>query len=156
MRVLPAVEDFCRLVLLRHPEVAPSHKDLVLGAGEAPLSRRGQERAVRWTKDLTGVAIDAIYCADVSQCSAAASVLARACQQDAQPDARLRDQNMGTWQGRTWNEVATEQPDAVREFFVQFGDFADPTARASVPRSNACSLGGRRSRRARSVRPSPS
>ncbi len=126
LRVLAAVEDFCRLVLLRHPELAPSHKDLVVGGGAAPLSRRGLARATRWASDLTGLGFAAVHSADVSQCSDAAKVLAQAHQVEVRADARLRDQHMGRWQGRTWNEVASEQPDAVRDFFTQFGDFAAP------------------------------
>lgn len=126
MGVLAAVDDFCRLVLLRHPELARSHQELVVGGGEAPLSRRGLERAARWAKDLGQIDLDAVYCADVPQCRDAATVLARAHELEPRADARLRDQHMGQWQGRPWKEVASEQPDAVREFFVQFGDFAAP------------------------------
>jgi probable phosphoglycerate mutase len=124
--VLADVTDFCRLVLLRHPELAPSHKDLVVGGSEAPLSRRGWERASHWASALKALAFDAVYCADVAQCRDAATVLAHAHELTARDDARLRDQDMGQWQGRTWNAVAAEQPDAVRDFFAQFGDFAAP------------------------------
>lgn len=124
--MLSAVEDFSRLVLLRHPDLAPSHGDIVVGDSAAPLSRRGLERAAHWSRDLGSLELDAVFAADVSQCADAASVLAHARGLQVRTDARLRDQNMGRWQGRGWSEVAASEPDAVREFFAQFGDFAAP------------------------------
>jgi len=124
--VLAPVEDFCRLVLLRHPELHPDHQDVVVGSGAAPLSRRGLERAVRWARDLSVLRFDAVFCADVPQCADPAKVLAHAHELTERPDARLRDQNMGRWQGRRWNEVAAAEPDAVREFFTHFGEHVPP------------------------------
>jgi broad specificity phosphatase PhoE len=124
--VLPAVEDFCRIVLLRHPELAPSHANVVVGAGEAPLSRRGRQRAVGWVDELARLELDAVFCADVSQCVEAATVLAKAHDLEPRPESRLRDQQMGQWQGRRWDEVAVGEPDAVRDFFGQFGERAAP------------------------------
>ncbi len=124
--MLAEVEDFSRLILLRHPDLAPEHADVVVGGGEATVSRRGRERAVRWIEQLRHVEIDAVFCADVAQCREPATVLAEANALKVRPDPRLRDQGMGAWQGRKWAEVAREQPDAVRDFFGQFGDVAAP------------------------------
>jgi broad specificity phosphatase PhoE len=98
----------------------------VVGSGEAPLSRRGRERAAAWASELAGIEVDAVFAADVVQCSEAALVLARAKGLEPRTDARLRDQDMGRWQGRKWDEVATHWPDDVRDFFGRFGEFAAP------------------------------
>lgn len=124
--MLAAVEDFCRLILLRHPELAPTHANVVVGGGAAPLSRRGLERAAQWAGELGGVEVDAVFAPDVCQCDDAARVLAHGRGLEVRTDPRLRDQNMGLWQGRTWNEIAVAEPDAVRDFFAQFGSFAAP------------------------------
>ncbi|MEZ5965098.1 MAG: histidine phosphatase family protein [Planctomycetota bacterium] len=124
--MLGPVEDFCRLVLLRHPELAPGHTDVVVGGGEAPLARRGLERAARWDRQLGALELDAVFAADVSQCLDAGKVLAHARGLEVRPEPRLRDQAMGRWQGQRWNEVAAAEPDAVRDFFAQFGDFKAP------------------------------
>lgn len=124
--MLAAVDDFCRLVLLRHPELAPGHTDIVVGSGAAPLSRRGLERAAHWSRDLGSLELDAVFAADVSQCADAATVLAHARGLEVRPEARLRDQDMGRWQGRAWNDVAAQEPEAMREFFAQFGEAVAP------------------------------
>lgn len=124
--VLPEVEDFCRIILLRHPELAPSHANLVVGAGDAPLSRRGQQRALAWAKELERIELDAVFCADAQHCREAGLPLAQANKLELRAEPRLRDQQMGRWQGKKWDEVAAAEPDAVRDFFAQFGDHAAP------------------------------
>ena len=39
-----------------------------------------------------------------------------------QLDPRLRDQALGSWQGRPWAEIAAAEPDAVRDFFQGFAE----------------------------------
>lgn len=128
--MLAEVEDFSRLILIRHPELAPGHADVAVGGGEATVSRRGRERALRWVEELRAVEIDAVFCGDVAQCQEPATVLAEANALKVRPDPRLRDQGMGAWQGRKWAEIAQAEPDAVRDFFGQFGDVAAPGGEA--------------------------
>lgn len=124
--VLSEVEDFSRLVLLRHPELASSHADVAVGGGEAPLSRRGRERAAGWARDLASVGIGAVFAADQLQCREPATLLAQALGVEVTCDPRLRDQAMGAWQGRRWAEIALEQHDEVQDFFARFGDARAP------------------------------
>jgi alpha-ribazole phosphatase len=52
--------------------------------------------------------------------------LAEAHQQEARVDARLRDQEMGRWQGRAWADVMRDEDGAVRTFFAEFGEGKAP------------------------------
>ncbi len=124
--MLPEVTDFCRLLLLRHPELHASHRNIAVGAGAAPLSRRGKERVLAWLDLFEGVAIDGVACADQPQCSGPAAGLARGKHVAAEPEARLRDQNMGRWQGRRWDELVAEDKVQVTEFFERFADHVPP------------------------------
>lgn len=126
MDELPEVTDFCRLVLLRHPELHPEHREVATGAGSAPLGRRGRSVVLRWLEVLEGVAVDRVYASDQSQSVDAAAAFAKVRGLQVESDPRLRDQDMGEWQGRRWEELARERPDAVREFFENYAEAAPP------------------------------
>lgn len=124
--VLPEVTDYCRLVLLRHPELEPSFSNLAVGDGAAKVGRRGQEQVLRWFTLFESLPFDAVHCADQPQSADSAGALAANQQLALAVDPRLNDQNMGTWQGRAWDEIVLEEGEAVQEFFTNFGDASAP------------------------------
>lgn len=126
MDELPEVTDFCRVVLLRHPELHPEHRETATGAGSAPLGRRGRSAVLRWLELLQKVSVDRIFASDQLQSAEAAAALAKARGLSVEPDPRLRDQDMGEWQGRRWEDLARERPDAVRQFFENYAEAAPP------------------------------
>jgi broad specificity phosphatase PhoE len=123
---LAEVTDFCRLLLFRHPELDAAKRDVALGSGSAPLSRRGRAAVLEWIARLDGITIDAVYAADVEQCLGPARALAEPRGLDVQGDARLRDQRMGDWEGRPWAEIVRDDPDRVHDFFAEFGEHRPP------------------------------
>lgn len=122
----PPVADFCRLILLRHPEPDPKYADLAVGGGDAAIGRRGQEQVHGWLAKFAAVRIDAVYAGTQPQCVDPARALAAHLQVGLEQDPRLDDQDMGRWQGRPWSEVVREEGEAVREFFGQLGEAAAP------------------------------
>jgi len=124
--VLSDVTDFCRLILLRHPELAKEHRDLAVGSGAAALSRRGRAWVLHWLELLRQVPLDRVFTSDQPQCREPAQALADTRQADLIQDQRLRDQVMGRWQGRAWDDLMTEEPDKVSSFFQNFGEAPAP------------------------------
>lgn len=124
--VLKDPTDFCRLILLRHPELAQEYQNRAVGSGDAVLSRRGRAMALRWCDLLQHTKVVLTFAADMRQCKEPAQLLADTLDTDLSVDARLNDQQMGEWQGRTWDEVVKDTPDKVRDFFSEFGDIAPP------------------------------
>jgi broad specificity phosphatase PhoE len=124
--VLSEPTDFRRLYLFRHPELDVSHQGRVTGSGDAPLGRRGRGQVVEWVEWTDGVDLAAVYSSPQSQCRDAAMALAQPRGVEPIVDARLRDQEMGQWQGRSWEELAKSDADAVRSFFAEFGDVRAP------------------------------
>ncbi|MFK7742775.1 MAG: histidine phosphatase family protein [Planctomycetota bacterium] len=118
--------SFCRLWLLRHPEPEMAHAELAIGAGPVDLSRRGRAQVLRWLEVLKPVELERIACGPQPQCHGPARALAEARQQEALVDARLRDQEMGKWQGRSWQDIMRDEDAAVRTFFSEFGESAAP------------------------------
>ncbi len=124
--MLPEVTDFCRLFLCRHPELAPDAAGRAIGSGVAPIGRRGQETVLRWLRVFATIRIDAVFASDRPQCADPAAAIAAAKGLEVATDERLRDQDMGSWQGRAWEDIAREDPERAREFFADFGECSAP------------------------------
>ena len=125
-RVSEDASNFCRLWLLRHPEPEASHQELAIGAGPVDLSRRGRAQVLRWLEVLKPVSLERVASGPQPQCHGPARAIAEAHGQEAVVDARLRDQEMGQWQGRAWRDVMRDQEVQVRTFFSEFGESAPP------------------------------
>ncbi len=124
--VLPDPSDFCRLWLCRHPELDPDASHRAIGDGPAELGRRGRAQVLRWLELFKTVRADAVWSGPQPQCHGPARALAEARQQEARVDERLRDQQLGRWQGRNWNEIVRDEEAAVRTFFAEFGEARAP------------------------------
>jgi len=124
--VLPEVTEFCRLYLLRHPELSAEDASLALGSGDGSLSRRGRQSLVDWLKLLAGLEIDSIFAADQAHCRDSAAAIAAAKGLEVQAVVELKDQELGRWQGKSWQALAQEEPDKVRDFFAEFGEVQPP------------------------------
>ena len=118
--------DFCRLWLFRHPELDASCSAVAVGAGAAGLSRRGRSQVLQWIELLKDVEVGEVHCGPQPQCHDPARALAQHRQLEARVDSLLRDQEMGRWQGRRWDEVMQTEDGAVRTFFSEFGDAKAP------------------------------
>lgn len=124
--VLPEPTDFCRLWLFRHPEVDADHAARAIGDGPADPSRRGRAQVLRWLELGKGQNWAEVWSSPQPQCLGPARALAKVCLQEARVDVRLRDQQMGRWQGRTWADIMRDEDAAVRTFFSEFGDAKAP------------------------------
>jgi len=118
--------DFCRLFLFRHPELGPAFADCAVGAGAAELGRRGRAQVLTWLEFLEPVAVAAVHRGPQPQCLGPARAVAEAQELEALVDERLRDQEMGRWQGRSWQDVLREEGSSVQRFFGEFGEAKAP------------------------------
>ncbi|MEY3163090.1 MAG: hypothetical protein RIT25_3085 [Planctomycetota bacterium] len=125
-RVLTDPTDFCRLWLFRHPDLDASSASVAVGSGPAELSRRGRSQVLQWIELLKDVDVAEIHCSPQPQCHDPARALAQQRGIEARTHTLLRDQEMGRWQGRRWDEVMQTEDGAVRTFFSEFGDAKAP------------------------------
>lgn len=100
-------------VLLRHGEVdLPA--GYCYGHSDVPLSDMGREQAIVLSKKAGFSADAAVYCSDLER--------ARTTAQLAFPDRklhcdrRLRELDMGTWEGQAWSEIYQKQPDSLQHW----------------------------------------
>lgn len=124
--VLTDPTDFCRLWLFRHPELDAGSGSVAVGSGGAELSRRGRSQVLQWIELLKDVDTAEVHCSPQPQCHDPARALAKQRGIEARANSLLRDQEMGRWQGRRWEEIMQAEDGAVRTFFSEFGDAKAP------------------------------
>ncbi len=125
-RVLLEPTDFRRLFLFRHPELDQQHQNRAVGAGPADLSRRGRAQLLEWAQWLEDHDVAAVHSGPQPQCLLSAQTIAKPRQLEPIVDDRLRDQEMGEWQGKVWEELAAKDGERVAAFFREFGESKAP------------------------------
>jgi alpha-ribazole phosphatase/probable phosphoglycerate mutase len=108
--------------LLRHGEVERMGARIVRGQIDAPLSAFGVEqgeRLVDWFEARVG-RLDALWSSDLSRCARLAANLGARLGVAPVLDQRLREQSMGAWEGRGWDEVSAAEPAAVGAYWSDY------------------------------------
>lgn len=120
-KILPA--DWATHVhLLRHGEVAELTQRVVRGQMDVALSARGIEQGdalARWIV-ANEPRPDAIWSSDLVRCRVLAERIAQLHGVPLRIDARLREQSMGTWEGRSWAEITAAEPAAVTAYWDDY------------------------------------
>ncbi len=112
--------------LLRHGEVERMGARIVRGQLDAALSAFGVEqgeRLVEWFAARVG-RLDALWTSDLSRCARLAEPLGARLGVAPVLDARLREQSMGAWEGRSWDEVSAAEPEAVGAYWSDYWNAA--------------------------------
>ena len=116
------------LHLLRHGETELSREDRFCGAIDADLTDAGRRMAQAftacWARHLTRPAWRAIYTSERRRTIETAAPFASAIGLSPIVDRGLDEINYGSWQGRTKEEIARDEPMALRRWL------ADPTVGA--------------------------
>lgn len=120
-KILPA--DWATHVhLLRHGEVAELTQRVVRGQMDVALSVRGVEQSemlARWIA-AHEPRPDAVWSSDLVRCRVLAERLAELHGVPLHIDARLREQSMGEWEGRSWAEITASEPKNVTAYWNDY------------------------------------
>ena len=115
-----------RLLYLRHGETDLTVRHGMQGISDLPLNARGREQAARAAERLAGEGIDVIYASDLRRARESAEIVAGRTGGEVATDPRLREQDLGDWEGLSWPDLATEVgSDALDRFLGDF-DFGPP------------------------------
>lgn len=108
--------------LLRHGEVERMTERVVRGQLDVGLSPAGEEQTralARWFARVEPRP-DAIWSSDLVRCRVLAERLASETGVAARTTDRLREQDMGAWQGRTWEEITAEDGPSVTAYWDDY------------------------------------
>ena len=110
-----------RFLLVRHGETTWNGLARYQGQEDVPLCERGRVEAGRLAERLVGSPITAIYASDLTRARDTAQVIADRLGKPVTLEPRLREANLGEWQGLTYAEVRRRyfrDTDPVPAYFV--------------------------------------
>jgi alpha-ribazole phosphatase len=135
-RIMPD-RGVVHLHLLRHGEVDRLTDRVVRGQLDVALSQRGAEQSDSLARWMTSgePAPDEVWSSDLERCRVLAEAVARPGVR-VRYDERLREQNMGDWQGKTWHEITAQDGPAVTAYWDDYAN-ATPTGGESYAELHA-------------------
>jgi alpha-ribazole phosphatase len=119
---------FTRVVLVRHGAVAELTERVVRGQLDTGLSAlgRAQSRAAVAALAARHPDLRAVFSSDLPRCAWLAEALAERSGAPLALHAALREQDMGRWQGRTWAQLTSEDPERVGAYWDDYAHTAPP------------------------------
>jgi probable phosphoglycerate mutase len=116
-----------KIMLLRHGEFLSHTNDKrFIGQTDLPLSHVGRRQAQCWCKWLSDVPIAHIISSDLSRCTESARILCADRLIIVKPLASLREINLGSWDGMTFQRVRERWPDAFGQRGTEIARFRPP------------------------------
>lgn len=117
-----------RALLLRHGDVAGFARRGVRGQADVPLSTEGHRQHGALVDQLVrhGPRPARVISSDLSRCRDLGARLAAATGAELLVDERLREQDMGRWEGRRWGEISADAGLAVNDYWDDYVNAAPP------------------------------
>jgi broad specificity phosphatase PhoE len=101
-----------RLIVIRHAQTIWNAEGKIQGQADPELSETGRRQCELVAERLASATIDALYTSDLSRArETAAAVASRHPGLSAQPDAGLREIDLGAWEGATRETLQAAWPD---------------------------------------------
>jgi len=100
-----------RILAIRHGETAWNRETRIQGHLDIPLNEVGLAQARRVGAALQGEAIDMIYTSDLARARQTAEAVAQSSGAPLRLDVDLRERAFGSFEGRTWGEIAEAWPE---------------------------------------------
>jgi len=105
-----------RLVLVRHGRTAWNEQGLYQGHADIPLDPVGEQQAAELVPSLAPLGPDLIATSDLSRARQTGAPLAAAVGLTPVVDPRLREVDVGRWEGLTREQAATAYPEEFRRW----------------------------------------
>jgi len=99
-----------RVYLIRHGQVVGHETPSYNGHADVGLTEYGLSQYHQLREQLKDEGISACYSSDLSRCAIGAKIICAALTIIPNLDARLRELNIGIWEGMTWSEIVAKYP----------------------------------------------
>jgi alpha-ribazole phosphatase len=106
------------LWLIRHPEPAAAAEGRCYGSLDIGLSTNGARQAHAIAAALADERFSAIYTSPRRRCTETARILRGACPCPVQEVDALREMDFGSFEGRSYDEIAALYPDLYRQWML--------------------------------------
>lgn len=114
------------LIIVRHGETEWNLDGRMQGHSDSELTPLGLRQAETVAARLASENIDAVCASDLGRAMRTAEALGRAKAMTVIPDARLRERNMGIFQGLTTEEMRCRHPENCKRFASRDPDYVIP------------------------------
>ena len=108
-----------KIMLVRHGVTEWNTKGRVQGQSDTHLAPDGVHQARLLTAHFPFDIVDAIYSSDLHRAFTTAEVIASKFNLDIIPAPEFREVNFGEWEGKSFEELAQEDPTNFKKFFLQ-------------------------------------
>lgn len=115
-----------RFIVVRHGETHWNVEARIQGQRDSELTAAGVAQAEAIAERLAAEPFDVLISSDLGRALATARRIAERCGRSIATDARLRERHFGVGQGRTYEEVGRDYPDAFARTRETDPDFAIP------------------------------
>lgn len=117
----------CRSIyLLRHGDCRQDGIKRYLGQADLPLNAVGRAQALVWQHELAEVRLEKIFCSDLSRSFETACIIAEGQECEVQPLPRLREIDLGAWDGLPMAEVRRRYPEEFRKRGAELVSYRTP------------------------------
>ena len=104
------------IYLVRHAEAEGNLYRIAQGHYNGIITPRGYQQLAALKKRFESVQIDAVYSSDLFRARTTARAIYEPKGLAVRLDEQLREVNMGSWEGRTWQELTMEDPQQMYNF----------------------------------------
>jgi probable phosphoglycerate mutase len=130
-----------QLIVVRHGQTTWNSERKFQGHLDSQLSSKGISQAHSLARRLVNRNFSALYSSDLGRAMQTAQIIAAAAAHDVVPDARLRERNLGIFQGLTGEEIETTYPEEYELYRSRDPDYVVPggeSLRQQVEQNVAC------------------
>jgi alpha-ribazole phosphatase len=93
------------IYLMRHGDIRQDNVKRYIGQADIALNALGRAQAISWRQELAGIPLRRIYCSDLSRSHETACIIAEGRKAPVQPLSKLREINLGAWDGQAIDDV---------------------------------------------------
>ena len=118
------------IYLIRHAEAEGNLYRIAQGQYNSIITTRGHRQIAALRRRFADIQVDAVYSSDLYRTCATASAVYQPKGLPLHRRADLREISVGSWEQRTWGEIAREQPDQMWNFLHRMDLWNVPGAEA--------------------------
>src|SRR5450830_1206058 len=115
-----------RIIAIRHGETAWNVETRLQGHLDIALNPKGVWQARQVAQALSQETLHAVYASDLQRAWQTGQAIAQTCQAPLVPNPGLRERGFGSFEGKTYAEIATQWPDHSDLWRRRVPDWAPP------------------------------
>jgi len=123
-----------KLIVIRHGETVSNTEKRLQGHSDSPLSVTGISQSKAVAKRLKNVKFSELYCSDLGRAIQTAELISQQTGHKLIKDQRLRERNLGIFQGLVKDEIKIKYPEHWKSFHTAGPDYIIPDGESANQR----------------------